>query len=273
MIKKIIETALAEDIGPGDVTTAAIFTGQEKGIAHAVAKASMVVAGIDIFKKVFLFNDPNATFNLSMSDGHEALPGDVLVEISGNLGNILTAERVALNLLQRMCGIATLTGKYIEEVKGTKARILDTRKTVPGLRILDKYAVRVGGGTNHRIGLFDGILIKDNHIEAAGGIASAIRRVRKAAPHTLRIEIEAKDLAEVGEALSAGVDIIMLDNMGLEEIRAAVELIQGRTQIEASGNVNLSNVRRIAETGVDFISIGALTHSVTAADISLLIKK
>lgn len=272
IVQKIIREALEEDSGSGDVTTAGILSGEESGIAHAVAKAEMIVAGIDVFKDAFLCSDPDIRFNQSTVDGQEASAGDILVEISGNLANILTAERVALNLLQRMCGIATLTRKFVDSVRGTGARILDTRKTVPGLRILDKYAVRIGGGFNHRIGLYDGILIKDNHIEAAGGIAPAVEKIRKSAPYTLKIEVETRNLQEVKEALSAGVEIIMLDNMAPEDMKKAVETIRGRALIEASGNVSLGTVKDIAACGVNYISVGALTHSVTAADISLLVK-
>ncbi|MFB3924820.1 MAG: carboxylating nicotinate-nucleotide diphosphorylase [Syntrophales bacterium] len=269
IVGKIIEKALEEDRGPGDVTTSAVLAGGETGIARAVAKGDMLVAGIEIFKEVFLFHDREIMFNQSTVDGQPARPGDILVEISGSLVNILTAERVALNLLQRMCGIATLTRKFVDEVRGTGARILDTRKTMPGLRILDKYAVRVGGGFNHRMGLYDGVLIKDNHIEAAGGIAEAVFRAKKRIPHTLKIEVEVRDLKEAREALSAGADIIMLDNMPLEQMQEAVQLIKGKALIEVSGNVNLSNVKQIASAGVDFISVGAITHSAPAADISL----
>jgi len=198
--------------------------------------------------------------------------GGILAEISGNLGGILTAERVALNFFQRMCGIATLTKRYVDEIKGTRAKILDTRKTAPGLRYLDKYAVVVGGGTNHRHGLYDGVLIKDNHIAAAGGISNALARVRGRLPHTLKVEIEVKNLQELDEALASGADVIMLDNMTVENMRKAVAIAGGKVPLEASGNVTLENVREIAETGVDFISVGALTHSVQASDISLKIE-
>jgi len=194
----------------------------------------------------------------------------VLAWLKGQASVLLQGERVALNLLQRMCGIATLTAQYVEMVTGTAAFIVDTRKTVPGLRALDKYSVRMGGGRNHRIGLFDGVLIKENHSAAAGGITAAIERARLRLPHTLKIEVETRNLAEVGEALAAGADIIMLDNMTLDELRQGVELIAGRALIEASGGVNLETVREIAETGVNIISVGALTHSVKAADISML---
>ncbi len=271
-LRSLIRRALNEDMGPGDVTTSSVLTGEEKGSALAVAKAEMVVAGIEVFKEVFLALDPDIRFIRSTVDGQGAAPGEVLAEVSGNLANILMAERTALNLLQRMCGVATHTMRFAGEIRGTRARILDTRKTMPGLRMLDKYAVRVGGGSNHRMGLFDGVLIKDNHIAAAGGIAKAVARARQGAPHTLKIEVEAGNIQEVKEAAAAGADIIMLDNMDLEEMREAVRLIEGRALTEASGNVNLSNVKRIAETGVDFISVGAITHSAPAADISLNIR-
>jgi nicotinate-nucleotide pyrophosphorylase (carboxylating) len=195
--------------------------------------------------------------------------GELLAEVSGRLAPILTAERVALNLLQRMCGIATATRRYADAVAGTKARILDTRKTMPGLRILDKYAVRAGGGANHRFALYDGVLIKDNHIAAAGGIGQAVRRVRERIPHTLKIEVEVRDLAGLEEALAAGADAVLLDNMGLDEMARAVQRVAGRVPLEASGNMTLERVREVAETGVDLISVGALTHSASAADISL----
>ena len=269
VIHRLIQAALKEDVASGDITTLAVLSGKEIGQARVVAKEDMVVAGIGFFKEVFLFSEEKVEFTDSVEDGKLVKGGDVLTEISGNLGNILTAERVALNLFQRMCGIATLTRRYVDEIRGTGAKILDTRKTTPGLRMLEKYAVRIGGGFNHRFGLYDGILIKDNHIDAAGGIFAAVDRVNKSAPHTLKIEIEVKNLREVEEALSAGVDVIMLDNMGVGEMKKAVSLINGRVLVEASGNVTLSNVRKIAETGVDFISVGALTHSAPASDISL----
>ena len=272
VIQELIQSALKEDIGSGDITTSAVLSGREVGNARVVAKEDMVVAGIGIFKEVFSFSEEEVKFTDRVEDGEPVKSGDVLTEMSGNLGDILTAERVALNFLQRMCGIATLTRRYVDEIRGTGAKILDTRKTTPGLRVLEKYAVMIGGGFNHRFGLYDGILIKDNHIDAAGGIIAAVDRVKKGVPHTLKIEIEVKNLREVEEALSAGVDIIMLDNMEVEEIKKAVSLIKGGVLVEASGNITLSNVKRIAETGVDFISIGALTHSAPSSDISLKLK-
>jgi len=271
-VHRLIRFALAEDIGPGDVTTASVLTGQETGTAMAVAKADMILAGIDVFRETFLFLDPNIRFTNCLEDGREIRRGGILAEFSGGLAGILTAERTALNFLQRMSGIASMTRQYVQAVAGTRARILDTRKIVPGLRILDKYAVRVGGGGNHRFALYDGVLIKDNHITAAGGITPAIERTRRNIPHTLKIEVEVKDMDEVREALAAGADAVMLDNMAPAAMSEAVRLIDGRVPVEASGNVTLATVRQIAETGVDFISVGALTHSVAAADISLLIR-
>lgn len=270
-IKKIIEAALAEDIGAGDITTTAIVSRGLGGQAQAIAKDNFVVAGIDIFTNVFAFLDEHTQFKLLIADGETAKRGDVIAEISGRLFYILQAERVALNIFQRMCGIATLTGKYVEAIKDTKAKILDTRKTIPGLRLLDKMAVSIGGGFNHRMGLYDGVLIKDNHIAAAGSIAEAVAAQRRSLPHTLKIEVETKNLQEVKAALHCGVDIIMLDNMTTVEMKKAVELVCGRALVEASGNVSLENVAAIAATGVDLISVGELTHSVRAADISLKI--
>jgi nicotinate-nucleotide pyrophosphorylase (carboxylating) len=271
MLHRLIRTALEEDIGAGDVTTTAVLTGTETGAARAVAKTDLVLAGIDVFRRTFLFLDPEIRFTAHFEDGRTIKRGEILAELTGGLAGILTAERTALNFLQRLSGIATTTRRYVEAVTGTRARILDTRKTAPGLRILDKYAVRIGGGGNHRFALYDGVLIKDNHITAAGGIMPAIDRARQHIPHTLKIEVEARNIAEVREALAAGADAVMLDNMTPGAMGEAVLLIGGRVPVEASGNVTLANVRQIAETGVDFISVGALTHSVTAADISLLV--
>ena len=272
-LRTFIEQALAEDIGWGDVTTASIFTGNEQGTALAVAKTDLVVAGIEVFREVFLFLDETLSVTTRKQDGKRAEKGELLGEISGSLQNILQAERVALNLLQRMCGIATETRRYVEAVSHTKVRIVDTRKTLPGFRSLDKYAVVTGGGWNHRHGLSDGVLIKDNHIDAAGGIEEAVRRCRERISHLLKIEVECRNLNEVHEALQAEADVLMLDNMSLEEMSKAVVMVKGRALLEASGNVTIEKVKEIANTGVDLISIGALTHSVRAADISLIIKK
>ncbi len=272
-VRKIIRRALEEDIRSGDVTTSAALTGSETGLATALAKEDLVVAGMDVFREVFRVRDASLVFGTALSDGARAPRGTILATVSGSLASILTAERVALNLFQRMCGIATLTRQFVDAVAGTEAQILDTRKTMPGLRILDKYSVRAGGGRNHRYGLYDGLLIKDNHIEAAGGIAEAVRRVRGQAPLMVKIEVEVKDLAEVEEALAAGADVIMLDNMPVDAMKKAVQRIGGKALVEASGNVTLATVRAIAETGVDFISAGVLTHSARAADISLKVKR
>jgi len=270
-LRKLIEDALREDIGSGDVTTLAIVKDDRVGTAKAIAKADTVVAGIEVFSEVFHIYNSDISFNTVFKDGMLAEKGEVVADISGAMRDILTAERVALNIFQRMCGIATLTNRYVDAVKGTKAMILDTRKTTPGLRDLEKYAVKAGGGSNHRTGLYGGVLIKENHITAAGGITNAVKNVLDDIPLTLKVEVEAKNLKEVKEALSAGCDIIMLDNMNTVEMKGAVSFINGRVMVEASGNVTLSNVREIAETGVDFISVGALTHSAPAADISLII--
>jgi nicotinate-nucleotide pyrophosphorylase (carboxylating) len=269
MLARVIRMALEEDIGAGDITTAAALIGDEMGVARVTAKTEMVVAGIDLFGEVFLTLDPSLGFTARRQDGEKVAEGDLLAEISGRLASILTAERVALNLFQRMSGIATMTRRYVDAVAGKRAKILDTRKTAPGLRILDKYAVRAGGGVNHRFALYDGVLIKDNHIVAAGGIGSAVKRVRARIPHTLKIEVEVKNGAELEEALAAGADAALLDNMSLAEMASAVARVEGRIPLEASGNMTLERIKEVAGTGVDLISVGALTHSVTAADISL----
>ncbi len=261
-IKKIIEAALAEDIGTGDITTGATVSPKKKGRAQAMAKGDFVIAGLEVFEAVFHAVDKDIRVKKIISDGNKAKKGDIIAEVKGSLSGILQAERVALNLLQRMSGIATLTAKYVETVRKTKAKILDTRKTVPGLRVLDKMAVRIGGGTNHRTGLYDGVLIKDNHIEAAGGITAAVHAQRTRLSHHLKIEVETKNILEVKEALKCRADIIMLDNMTVDAMKKAVDFVAGRALLEASGNVNLGSVAQIAATGVDLISVGELTHSV-----------
>jgi nicotinate-nucleotide pyrophosphorylase (carboxylating) len=271
MIDRLIEQALLEDIHTGDITTLAVVPGQRSATARLIAKEYLMVAGLATAARVFSILDPSVSFSACLNDGEKAPPGTILATISGEASQLLMGERVALNLLQRMCGIATLTASFVAAVVGTKARIVDTRKTTPGLRQLEKYAVRVGGGINHRTGLYDGVLIKENHITAAGGITEAIRRARAYIPHTLKIEIETESLAQVDEALAAGADIIMLDNMSLDDMCTAVITINGQAVIEASGGVNLERVRAIAETGVDIISVGALTHSPRAMDISMLL--
>jgi nicotinate-nucleotide pyrophosphorylase (carboxylating) len=271
-IDRIIENALAEDIHTGDITTLAVV--REGGEARAILKAKeeMVLAGIQVAARVFSLLDDRITFTPRFADGDRLAPGDLIAELSGNAAFLLQGERVALNLLQRMCGIATLTARYVEAVRGTNARVVDTRKTTPGLRVLEKYAVRVGGGVNHRTGLYDGVLIKENHIAAAGGISEAVSRARSYIPHTLKVEVETETLAQVAEAVAAGAEIIMLDNMDRATMCGAVALIDGKALVEASGGVNLETIRGIAETGVDIISVGALTHSARAMDISMLLE-
>jgi nicotinate-nucleotide pyrophosphorylase (carboxylating) len=270
-LDRLIEQALLEDIHTGDITTQAVVPGSRPASARLIAKEPLVVAGIFAAQKVFHRLNPAVIYTACCDEGFRASRGDILATVEGNAADLLMAERVALNLLQRMCGIATLTSVYVKAVQGTKARIVDTRKTTPGLRELEKYAVRVGGGINHRTGLYDGVLIKENHIAAAGGIAEAVSRARAYIPHTLKIEIETETPGQVEEALAAGADIIMLDNMDCDTMRRCVGMISGRAQVEASGGVSLDTVRAIAETGVDIISIGALTHSPRAMDISMLL--
>jgi nicotinate-nucleotide pyrophosphorylase (carboxylating) len=271
-LKNLIEHALAEDIGPGDVTSEATIPPESTSEAIILAKQHLVLVGLDVAREVFHQLDPSLVFTPFAKDGDAVHGGTEIAKVSGNTRALLAGERVALNLLQHLSGIATLTSKYVEKVKGLKAEVLDTRKTLPGLRQLEKYAVRVGGGRNHRFGLHDGVLIKDNHITASGGIIKAVERARKKAHHLLKLEVETKTLDEVVEALAVGADIIMLDNMPLDIMREAVKLVAGRALVEASGNVTLETVRLIAETGVDFISSGSLTHSAPAADISMKIK-
>ncbi|MBW6512704.1 MAG: carboxylating nicotinate-nucleotide diphosphorylase [Desulfuromonadaceae bacterium] len=270
LVDQIIRNALHEDIGGGDLTTIATIPPTTQTRAELVAKDDFTLAGIDVAGKVFKALNSAIDYEPLTRDGHQVRRGDVLAWIRGDAASILQGERVALNLLQRMCGAATLTRRFVDAVAGTKAAIVDTRKTTPGLRVLEKYAVRMGGGRNHRTALYDGILIKENHIAAAGSIEAALQRAKDYAPHTLKIEIETRDLDEVRQALDGGADIILLDNMDLATLRQAVELVAGRALTEASGGVNLETVRDIAETGVNFISVGALTHSCRAVDISLL---
>jgi nicotinate-nucleotide pyrophosphorylase (carboxylating) len=271
-LQNLIEHALAEDIGSGDVTSEATIPAEISSTAVILAKQHLVLAGLDVAREVFRRLDPAIAFTLYAKDGDVLHSGTEVATLSGNTRALLAGERVALNLLQHLSGIATLTAKYVEKVKGLKAEVLDTRKTIPGLRQLEKYAVRAGGGRNHRFGLFDGVLIKDNHITASGGIIKAVECARKKAHHLFRIEVETKTLGEVVDALAAGADVIMLDNMPVDLMREAVKLVAGRALVEASGNVTLETVRLIAETGVDFISSGSLTHSASAADISMKIK-
>jgi nicotinate-nucleotide pyrophosphorylase (carboxylating) len=269
-IDRIIQAALTEDIGSGDITTLSTVPKGTPSRAQLVAKEDFVLAGMDVVERVFTLLDNTVAFEALKQDGEQIARGDVLAWIKGDAHTLLQGERVALNLMQRMSGIATHTAAFVEAVAGTDAIIVDTRKTMPGLRVLDKYSVRMGGGQNHRTSLYDGVLIKENHIAAAGGITAAVAGARKRAPHTLKIEVETESLQDVQEALDAGADIIMLDNMSLDMLREAVALINGRAVTEASGGVNLETVTEIAKTGVNLISVGALTHSSCAVDISML---
>ncbi len=272
-VQEIVDRALAEDHAWSDVTTQAVIPFDLQSKASIVAKASGVLAGADVARTVFNKVDPSLRFDLLIPEGSQVGPGDRIAGVAGRGASILRAERVALNFLQRLSGIASETRRYVEAVRGCNSRILDTRKTTPGLRILEKYAVRVGGGCNHRAHLGDGILIKDNHLAVLRsqglGLRDTIARVRENAPHSLKVEVEVGAVDEALEAVEAGADIVMLDNMSVEEMSRVIGLVKGRALIEASGGVTLENVRSVAETGVDSISIGALTHSVKALDISL----
>jgi nicotinate-nucleotide pyrophosphorylase (carboxylating) len=265
--------ALQEDIGTGDITTLCCVPQEETSTAVFRCKQAGVVCGLEVGRRVFELLDSSVRFEPLVPEGTEVQVGDIVAKVSGPSRSILSGERVALNLMQHLSGIATRTHALVRQVEGTHAVIVDTRKTTPGMRVLEKYAVRMGGGTNHRFNLADGVLIKDNHIVASGGIKNAVANARKTVPHTLKIEVETTNLAEIQEALEAGADIIMLDNMSCEEMRQAVALIAGRAKVEASGNMGSRNVREVAETGVDLISVGALTHSVEALDISLQFQK
>jgi nicotinate-nucleotide pyrophosphorylase (carboxylating) len=273
-IDSFIKDALSEDIGSGDLTTDALIPKRHRSRAVIVAKEGCIIAGLPFAKRAFELVNPRVKFKVLRKEGSRVRKGTPFAGVSGDSRSILMAERVALNILQRLSGIATLTGKYVAAVRRYRARIVDTRKTAPGLRFFDKYAVRTGGGHNHRFGLYDGILIKDNHIAAAGGIGEAVRLARQNAGHKLKVEVETGNISEVRQALSAGADIIMLDNMSLNNMKKAVKLIRSKrpeTIIEASGGIDIGNVRSVAATGVDLISVGALTHSAPAADISMSI--
>jgi nicotinate-nucleotide pyrophosphorylase (carboxylating) len=266
-ILETIQRALAEDIGSGDVTTNSVIPMDASMRGRIIAKQAGIIAGLDIARAVYMAVDPQVDFQTRIEEGAPVVNRQVLARVDGLTRSLLTAERTAMNFLGRMSGIATLTHQFVEAVAGTKAVILDTRKTAPGLRAVDKLAVARGGGQNHRIGLYDMVLIKDNHIDYAGSITEAVRRARLAASG-LQVEVEARTLADVSEALAIEVERILLDNMSPEMMREAVEMNAGRAKLEASGNVSLETVRRIAETGVDYISIGALTHSAKVFDVS-----
>ncbi len=266
--KKLIRLALKEDVGDGDITTDNIVPSETRRKAKMIAKEDGVVAGLIVAKMVFEKLDPSLIWNEVAHNGDKVKKGDVLVQFEATYRALLTGERTALNFLQRMSGIATMSAIYADAVKDFQTVILDTRKTLPGFNKLDKYAVKLGGASNHRLGLHDMAMIKDNHIEVAGGISNAVKAVRSKIDHGIKIEVETTTLAQVKEAIDAGADIIMLDNMDNETMRQSVQLIAGRAKTEASGNITLERLREVAATGVDYISIGALTHSVRAMDIS-----
>jgi nicotinate-nucleotide pyrophosphorylase (carboxylating) len=269
MIRKLVVRALEEDIGHGDVTTRSVVPAEATSKGVIVTRRAGVVAGLEVAAVVFAEVEPAIEFRARAQDGAAVVEGERVAEVAGPSRGVLSAERTALNFLQRMSGIATLTRAYVRAVEGTRARILDTRKTAPGLRCLDKWAVALGGGGNHRFGLYDGILIKDNHLRAAGGVAAAVAAARRSALHALKIQVEVETLEQVRAALEAGAEALLLDNMSLTDMRRAVEAARGRATCEASGGVTLDNVHATAETGVDFISVGALTHSAAALDIAL----
>ncbi|MBN2109136.1 MAG: carboxylating nicotinate-nucleotide diphosphorylase [Deltaproteobacteria bacterium] len=272
-IDSLIRLALAEDIGSGDKTTGLLVDGQARGRARVIAKEDLVAAGFVPFERVFAFLSASVVCRFLKEEGSVVLKGETLAELDGPFATLLTGERTALNFMQRLCGIATLTRQYAEKLKPYKAVLLDTRKTTPGWRVLEKEAVRYGGGTNHRMGLFDALLIKENHIAACGGITAAVAKARSQLSPLLSVEVEVRNFSELQEALAASPDVIMLDNMSLEDMKKAAELTSGRVPLEASGNVTLDTLAAIAKTGVDFISSGALTHSARAVDISMLIEK
>ena len=269
LMDTIIRMALEEDLGGMDLTTDAIIDPEVRGKASLLAREELVVAGLPVFSRAFTFLCSEIEFEYYFEDGNLVPPEAEICHVSGPLSAILKAERTALNFLQRMSGIATLTRLYVKKVGSEKVRVVDTRKTAPGLRLMDKYAVRMGGGFNHRFGLYGGILIKDNHITAAGSITQAVTLAKENSPHTIKVEVEVEDLAGVEEAIQAGADIILLDNMPPGTMKEAVRLVGGRVSIEASGNITLDNIGEVARTGVDFISVGALTHSARAVDVSL----
>ncbi len=270
LLDELIKNFLGEDVGRGDLTSEAIFAEDQVGVARLVARQPFLVAGAAcIAARVFFIQNPLVRCSEAVSDGTWVEPGRALLTVTGPVIDLLKAERLALNLLQRLSGIATLTARFVARVEGYAVRITDTRKTTPGLRVLEKYAVRVGGGHNHRFNLTDGVLIKDNHIAACGSITQAVARVREKVPHTLRIEVETESLQQVAECLDCQVDIIMLDNMAPEVMAEAVRMVDGRCLVEASGGISLDTVTAVAASGVDIISVGALTHSALACDIGM----
>ncbi len=272
LLERVVRRALEEDLGHGDLTTTAICPPDEKGPARILCKEEAILSGIEVVEMVYRLLDPRVELQALAQDGDRITPGEVVVRLSGPLASILQGERTALNFLQLLSGIATRTARYVELVRGFPVRIVDTRKTLPGLRALQKYAVRVGGGGNHRFGLSDGVLIKENHIAVAGGLKEAVRRARSMLPLLTKVEVEVQDLEQVKEALKAEADAILLDNMRIEDIKGAVALVDGRMLVEVSGNITEANIRQVAATGVDIISLGTLTKDVEAVDFSLLVE-
>lgn len=271
LIDDLLNLAFAEDVGDGDHTTLSTIPAEEQGKQHLIVKEEGILAGVEIARKVFEKFDPQLKMTVFIEDGAHVKPGDIAFEVEGSVRSLLQTERVMLNIMQRMSGIATQTAKYQQRLDGLKTKVLDTRKTTPGMRMLEKEAVRIGGGCNHRIGLFDMILIKDNHVDFAGGIPQAVSAARKYLAEKgkdLKIELEVRNEDEIRQALEAGVDRIMLDNFTPERTREAVKLINGRTEVESSGGITLDTLRDYGECGVDFISVGALTHSVKGLDMS-----
>jgi nicotinate-nucleotide pyrophosphorylase (carboxylating) len=271
-VGRLIALALEEDVGPGDRTAEACVPESATGSALIFAKETLVVSGISAAARVFRVLDPECGLEALRAEGDPAAPGDGVLRVRGSLRAILTGERTALNFMMRLCGIATLTRRYAQALQGTKTRLLDTRKTTPGMRTLEKAAVRAGGGFNHRTALFDGILVKDNHAAAAGGIGEAVRRARAGAHPLLKIEAEVSTLAQIDEALQAGADMLLLDNLDDDELRRAVQHVRGRAPLEASGGMTLDRLPRVAAAGVDYVSVGALTHSAAAVDLSLMVE-
>jgi nicotinate-nucleotide pyrophosphorylase (carboxylating) len=272
LIDRLIDMAFAEDIGTGDITTDSLVPASSRGCGTIIAKEVLILAGMDIATSVFQKLDPAVRFQSNHEDGAEISRGETVLEVEGCMRALLTGERTALNFLQRLSGIATHVRTYVKALTNSHIRLVDTRKTTPGWRALEKYAVRMGGAHNHRMALYDGILIKDNHIAACGGIPEAVAAARKNISHLLKIEIEVSDMAGVQQALDCGVDVIMLDNMDIAHIRQAVAIIQNRAMVEVSGGITLKNISDLSETGVDLISVGALTHSAKAVDISMQIQ-
>lgn len=271
LIDRLIDLAFAEDIGPGDATTLSTIPAEARGCQHLLVKEPGILAGVEVARRVFERFDPSLKMTVFIQDGTEVRPGDIAFEVEGPVRSLLQTERLMLNIMQRMSGVATTTHRYQQRLQGLKTKVLDTRKTTPGMRLLEKEAVRIGGGANHRIGLYDMILIKDNHVDFAGGIPQAVTRARQWCTDNdkhLKIEVEVRNQAELQQALEAGVDRIMLDNYTPEATREAVRYINGRTEVESSGGITLDTLRAYGEAGVDYISVGALTHSVKSLDLS-----